>query len=391
MNTDVSADVYVDLVRFVVGLKNHTLERVRKALPASKLTTTFKRALAHKLSELDIALAQRSQTVFAGFKESPFGVYPTGVGLQRVIKALEGYATTVLSRNGHSWAGFVRFGHLASRMEHFTDILVVPMDATVSARRHWSFTHEIMHVLQTVTPDLSIRTLRRSDQFGHEIAGSQVEAGSETWFVLLESMVDVLDYALCCDVNLERYLSTVWRFLDAEIFGQHAQSQLRNYLWRSFTVIAFDKYGRTKRTQRHLFNRTEMHALLSRYTAVLSQWTDLRSLRQTNERGESPLALVYDQFLNEFVFYFPSMFRKVNNLPVRRYRRKAAHAAKVIALLQQGRILPPRDLRDMASIAWAIGVSRKDSVPLNVAWLLSLWQYYQLRHLGPTMRQSPNL
>jgi len=389
MNTDVSADVYIDLLRFIVGLKNHTLKRVRKAGAELRLSTTFRRSLAHRLSELDIALAQRSQTVFAGFKESPFGIYPTGIGLQRVIKALEGYATSVLKRNGHSWNGFVRFGHLASRMEHFTDILVVPMDATVCARRHWSFTHEIMHVLQTVNPSLSIRSLKRCDQFANEIDGPEVEIGSETWFVLLESLVDVLDYALCCNVDLSTYLSTVWRFLDAEIFGQHVQSQLRNYLWRSFAVIAFEHYGRSEDKFNALFDRRKMHALLTRYTKLLSNLTDLRPLERVNAREERPLDLVYEQFLNEFVFYLPSMFRKINGLTTRKLRHNYTGRSKAIRRLKEGRILMPRELRDVGSLAWTIGTVGSNDSSLNLAWLLSLWQYYQLRHFEPSLEAIP--
>jgi hypothetical protein len=381
LQTDVSADVYVDLMRFMIVLKNEMLRNAFAREADARQSSTFRRLVAQKLSHLEFALAQRSQSVYAGLEESPFGVFPAGIGLQRVVKGLEAYATMVLSRYKRDWNGFVRFGHLSSRMEHFTDVLIVPMDASVRANRHWTLTHEIMHVLQTTEPSLSIRSLKRCDQFGNELSAGKLVPGTQGWFVLLESMVDVLDFALCCPLSLEDYLQTIWGFLEEEIFRQQAVSQWSIYLWRSFSVIAYHHYAKSKDMQQGLFRREEMAALLQRYIKKMSRWADLAPLRRPNRRGENDLDLILEKFMNDFVFYLPSMFRKISTLAGERQRGIAA-AKRAVRRLKRGEILSTPEILDVDGVAWALGLAKDDDNRLNQAWLLSLWHHFQIASLG---------
>lgn len=385
IQNEISSDVYLDLLRFLIVLKNEALKHADISRQDSRAGFTSRRILANKLSQLDVALAQRSQSVYAGLEENPFGVYPSGVGLQRVIKALEAFAIMVISRFRHDWNGFVRFGHLSSRMEHYADILIVPMDISVTATRHWTFTHEVMHVLQTIDPgSLSLKTILRSDRFGNELPGTGLQPGSEGWFVLLESMADVLDFALCCSLSLDDYLARVWRFLDAEIFGQQARSQLSIYLWRSFAVIAFSNCATPNVDLRKLFDRNGMLSLLKRYTKKIRRWTDLSPLDKPDARGQEPLTLIYEQFLNEFVFYLPSMFRKVGVFTKPAPKLSEAIYQRAIKRLRQGQILLDAEIRYADKIAWRIG-RETPSTRLDVAWLLSLWHQYQTGDLGPNL------
>jgi hypothetical protein len=384
IQNDVSFDVYLDLSRSIIALRNEMLQRVSNSSHPPRLDTAFLRATANKLSHLELALVQRSQSVYAGIEENPFGVYPTGIGLQRVVKALEAYATTVLSRYQLPWDGFVRFGHLSSRMEHFTDILIVPMDVSVYARRHWTFTHEVMHVLQTIAPNtLSTSSLVRLDARGKDLPSSGYEPGTEGWYVLLESMMDVLDFALCCPLSLDGYLQTVWQFLEAEIFSQQARSQWSVYLWRSFAVILYAHYGHSKDMERRLFDRNGMLSLLEKYTKKVGRWANLGALHKKNERGERDVTLICEQFVNEFVFYLPSMFQKVNSLATTSINASKRIGYKgAIRRLKAGQILRPGDLGNIDRLAWHIAVEGNNTPRFNLAWLLSLWHYYQTSNLG---------
>jgi hypothetical protein len=388
VQNEISADVYLDLLRFLIALKIETLHQAELVVQGNKLTPTFLRVIATKLSQLEIALAQRSQSVYAGLEENPFGVYPSGVGLQRVIKALDAYALGIISRLARRWNGFVRFGHRASRMEHFADILIVPMDVSVSASRQWTFTHETMHVLQAIDPTtFSLKKVCRSDRLGNEYPDTELEPGSYGWLVLLESMADVLDFALCCSLPLDGYLATVWKFLGGEIFTQQADSQWRMYLWRSFAVIAYDHYCRSGRRPSELFKRDQMLSLLKKHTRKFSKWTDLSALTKTDQRGQELLTLIYDRFLNDFLFYLPAMFRMVDSVtsgavPFAKKRTSAA-----IRRLQHGRILGQSEIQNADEIAWKMaGQHSVCGTRMDVAWLLSLWHHYQTAGLGPDFK-----
>ena len=390
VQNEISADVYIDLLRFLVALKTETLKRAESATNGKKVQPTFLRALATKLSQLEIALAQRSQSVYAGLEENPLGVYPSGAGLQRITKALDAYAISVLSRLGREWNGFVRFGHRASRMEHFTDVLIVPTDISVSANRHWTFTHETMHVLQEIDPQtLSLSKVLRSDRFGNREAGTNLQPGSYTWLVILESMADVLDFALCCSLPLEGYLSTVWQFLTGEIFIQQAESQWRMYLWRSFAVISYDYYCRTGRQTQVLFNRSKMLSLLQRYVRKFSKWVDFAPLTKKDERGQDLLTLTYDHFLNDLIFYLPAMFQLVDLLTSKAVPFARRRTFRSIRRLQGGWIVNnPAEIRNADEIAWKMASAHSaDGTRMDVAWLLSLWHHYQTAGLGPNLKK----
>ena len=378
LQTSVSADAYVDLMRFMIALKNQSLRHAsHKERDASDPITVSRREIAQKLSHLDLALAQRSQSVYAGLEESPFGVFPAGVGLQRVTKGLEAYASTILSRYGRDWNGFVRFGHLSSRMEHFIDVLVVPMDVSIAAQRHWMISHEVMHVLQTTDVGvLSIRGLRRRDQFGNEMQYPEIQAGSPQWLTLMESMVDVLDYALTCPLPLDQYLATIWTFLNNEIFPQQAASQWSIYLLRSFAVITFDHFGLQAESEVHLFQRAPLRSFLESYVQKLSGWANLEPLKEVDGRGETRLTLILEQFLNEYVFYLPSMFAKVRSIAKKRDCDMKA-ISNAIRRLESGRILSDAQMQNVDHIAWLIGYQKKIDGRLGQAWLLSLWHHYQ--------------
>jgi hypothetical protein len=389
VQNEISSDVYLDLLRFLVALKTETLDRAEAAGKGNKLTPTFLRALATKLSQLEIALAQRSQSVYAGLEENPFGVYPSGVGLQRITKALDAYAISILSRLGRTWNGFVRFGHRASRMEHFADVLIVPTDISVSASRHWTFTHETMHVLQEIDPHtLSLTRVLRSDRFGNAYKGTALQPGSYTWLVVLESMADVLDFALCCSLSLNGYLATIWKFLSGEIFVQQADSQWRMYLWRSFAVISYDCYCRSERRVSELFDRTRMLSLLKQHTRKFSKWVDLAPLTTKDERGQDQLTLIYERFLNDLLFYLPSIFALVDGLTGGAVPFAKKRTSEAIRRLQHGRIVNTAEIKNADEIAWKMaGQPSITGTRMDVAWLLSLWHYYQTAGLGPDIRK----
>lgn len=395
IQNDISSDVYLDLLRFIIALKKEALEFCRLAKKGRTLSSTFFRIIAQKLSHLDTALVQRSQSVYVGLEENPLGSYPAGVGLQRVLKGLDAYALAILSRLGGKWNGFVKFGYRSSRMEHFADILIVPMDVSVSAPRHWTFTHETMHVLQDINPNsLSLTRIFRSSRTGTEINGTALVPGTPHWLVVLESMADVLDFALCCPLSLDRYLSTIWRYLDAEIFKEQADNQLSTYLWRSFSVIAYDHYCRSKKIPAALFDRELLLSLLKKHVRKLERLTDLTSLTRGDHRGQQLLTLILERFLNEFVFYLPSVFRRVDVLAKTGSLPRMISDAAVITRLERGYILTSAEIRKADRIAWNMAerVSR-NGTRLNMAWLLSLWHHYQTARLGPdlkTLTKEPN-
>jgi len=377
IQNDLLFDAFSDLLRSVKVLRDEALMPNQQNIQKDDL----RRLLAGRLYQLELALNQRAQDVYLGLEESPFGAYPSGMGIQKVFKGLEAFVGLILRRQQEDWAGFVRLSHLSERFEHYGDVVIVPPDSVLKAGAHWTLTHEIMHVLQNLRPSLDIRKFQTqpnsrpvhvSDRYGH---------------ILLESMVEVMDYALCCPFDFKKYIQTVWSYLREEALHQHESLQYEAYLYRAFAVACYAEFG-SAGDWNPKSNYTEMERLLKNCVQTIQSVCPLSFLNQIDERGQRPIDIIIARFMNELVFYMPSIFACVAKL---RQRKKGPRLnvekdiKQKVAKLMKGMILSLPEIQNPDVLAWTLKAHNnlEQNDRLHLAWILSLWHAYHQLQLGP--------
>ena len=379
IQNDLLFDAFSDLLNQVTVIRNEALQSDKDAQRM--------RRLAGRLYQLELALNQRAQDVYLGLEESPFGAFPSGMGIQRVFKALEAFSALVLRQYQESWAGYVRLTHISDRFEHYIDVVIVPPDAVLLANSHWTLTHELMHVLQNIRPScFNIRRLQGKLVDGKGSYGARIEIGHPWGFVLLECMADVMDFALCCPFDLEIYITKVWAYLKDVISSQQTMSQYAAYLWRTFAVSCYSRFQKNRTLDPGLFSFDETAGLLKECAKQVHRVCPLDLLYKEDERGQKHIDLIIDTFLNELIFYMPSMFESVATLLNGRNSKTNCEAAReAITNLEKGMILTKEELLHPSILAWILSgrESKRQDNRLNLTWILSLWHAYHESNLGP--------
>jgi hypothetical protein len=374
-------DAFSDMARALKSLKQEALKL------KTPLSVATRSELLVRLQYLQQAISQRYQGAYLGVEEAPwgasFGIQQAGMGIQRILKALELYAGELLLRLGKRWGGFVLVGrHRSPTMEHSEDILLVPPGDALDARKHWAMSHEIMHILQFLAPDQfslkSLRTPENNEQLSEfELQGK----------LLQESMTDIMEFRLSCTCPVHKYLEIIWRYLKDGVFELTSRPQLSSYLIRSFAVFYDSRLGGLGR---RVAEKEIEHLFHHDFMKLLNQFSvDLSPLRENDEQGQSYLRLTFDSFVENVLPYLPLVRERVDTLSASvRVRRPSKEAvAGAVARLKDGRIVSPDDMILPDAIAWEL-VSRNGQDPSSsetIAWLLSLWHYYQVQKRGPDL------
>ena len=377
-------DAFSDMARSLEALKWYALQRSNKPLDVS-----IRNSLVTRLQYIQQAVSQRYQGAYLGVEEIPwgssFGIQPAGIGIQRILKALESYAGESLLRFGKRWGGFVLMGrHRAPTMEHSEDILLVPYSEALDIRKHWAMSHEIMHILEHLTPEeLSLSTICKS--CGKAILRESERDGK----MLHESITDIMEHQLSCQRSVVVYLRIVWRYLRDGLFELTSKDQLASYVIRGFAVY----YSDTRRRIGRDLTREEVDVLFFRkFVTLLTRLNvDLSPLNVLDDRDQSHLKVAYNYFCDKILPYLPHVQIRVDRLKevARRRRDAPMKVNKLIENIYRGRIIGPHDTARPDAIAWGIAtkqVQRRGSGSEAVAWLLSLWHNYQVKRSGIDLR-----
>ena len=387
--SDLSADAYIDLLNAVYLL---TKQATRDAM---SLTPNWSSNMAGRLSYLEAAINQRSQNVFLGLEENPFVTYPARMGVQRVFKGLEAFATLLMRRFGKHWPGFVCIGNLPYRFEHYAEYLVIPPDAIIQSTSHWAINHELMHVLENISSDiLSLNNIKpyllenKYDESQNKLAID--EFAPELKSCLLESMTDTLDYALCCPFDLEEYLRVVWEifFMERIVEGKQVED-FEFYLYRSFAVICYDTFAKSRRYDAMMVH-LETAKLLWKHIEPIKQIAEEQKLGWRTTETRLKIERIIRKFL-EFLHFMPWIFNRVNQIKRGKDCSKMTKREWLTILdkLTQGILLNEHDLAYPDAISWNLRSQfarpKEASNRINITWLLSLWDIYQTQKLGPDL------
>ncbi|MCF8083472.1 MAG: hypothetical protein K9M96_10275 [Deltaproteobacteria bacterium] len=383
VGNDIVTDAFVDILRFI--------EVTRKLASTAKngLTVAQRRQIIRRLRDTKDAIAQRSQGVYVGIEEAPFATSSSGIGIVRILKALDCFVTVILNRLQKKWNGFVLCGDF-SRFEHRDDLIVVPTDAALDVQRYWAITHETMHVLQHISPnELSAREIFPSNK-GPAVS-RYAEVGTSFWYIVHEICAEVLDYSVCCQLDLKEYLTTIWTYLIDRIFEHHDKEQLRSYLFRSFAVICYDQLVSSHGVDRALLNPTSVKSTICGKLDYFRAYDVLRPLFEQDERGEVEFEIIVKEFIADILPALPDLFERIEEIvPVARSGAKK-QSKKVLAgyirRLKGGRILMENELHNPEVLAWLMGRTTIDNLPDKgtIAWILSLWNMYHVQRLGPDL------
>jgi hypothetical protein len=381
---DLSADAYGDLLNSVIALKQAVLKLSLSG------HVNWSRHIAGWLAHLEAAINQRSQNVYLGLEESPFVTYPARVGMQRVFKALEAYAKLVLRRFAKEWTGFACLGSLPFRFEHFADMLIIPPDALLQSTSHWALTHELMHILENITPD--ILSLSRIKQYTPRVGFKErkIELASDERLNLLESMTDVLDFAFCCPLSLREYLSIVWEHLTRRIIEEMQIEAFASYLYRSFAVVCYEHFGK-KRLYDDLMNHEETAKLLWRYIPTIENAAGGDRFHWSDPAKRAQLDWVIYYFVSDPLAFMPWIYDRVHDIKPRMTSNRLSKRkwAAVATKLEQGVLLDREELARPEVIAWHLRAAhsppREASNRVTITWLLSLWHLYKTGRLGPDL------
>ena len=373
-------DAFSDMTRAVINLKQSALKL------KSPLSVAARSILETRLQHLQQAISQRYQGAYLGVEESPwgasFGIQPAGMGIQRILKALELYSTELLLRLGKRWGGFALVGrYRGPTMEHSEDILLVPPGDALDARKHWAMSHEIMHILQHLAPEqFSLASLKATND---EETLSEFEVPGK---LLLESMTDIMEFRLSCTLPVQDYLRIVWHYLADGLFELTSRHQLASYVIRSFAVYCDHVFGGSgrpgtvERVEKLFFN--DFIKRLEKFGI------DISPLRGTDERGQQQLQLTLNAFWDNVYPYLPSIRQRIDALIADRkiHLPDKTRVRRAIRRLKRGEIVAPQDLRHPDAIAWSLVADHTPKAPSEtIAWLLSLWHYYQVQKRGPDL------
>ncbi len=366
-------DAFLDMLRALTRLKREMIQQKKPLTPASRLRLVTLLQYYHQ------AVSQRYQGAYLGVEEAPwgasFGVQPAGMGIQRILKALELFSGEVLRRYGKIWGGLVLVGrHRAPTMEHFEDILLIPPNDALNMERHWAMAHELMHVLQFLDPGLC----------SLNILGESCKISTGPGKLLLECITDIMEFKLSCSLTIEEYLKLVWEYLAEGINDLTEQEQLESYLIRSFAVfyLAKSKAGVIvkERQIRKVFNE-QFIPLIEGISKRISR------LKVADLRGQRPLELAFLEF-NQGVLPHLEVIRKhVEALAVKGNKPNISEINRSVKRIRSGQIIPQKDLTHPDVVAWQLvkdgNIGKRDVSMESLTWLLSLWHKYQVAGNAP--------
>jgi len=207
--------------------------------------------------------------------------------------------------------------------------------------------------------------------------------------VLLESMTDVLDYALCCPLDLNGYLRVVWRFLMERVVEEKQVEDFEFYLYRSFAVICYKEFASSHR-YRAMMNYEETAKILWMHIETIVQIAEQQGLRWSTREKQLELERTVHRFL-EFLQFMPWIFNRVDKIKTGRDDSRLTNKewSKILGKLKRGILLDEHDLARPDAVSWYL---RSEYAPpneannrINITWLLSLWDIYQTRKLGPDL------
>lgn len=388
--TDIVADAFSDLFKTINGLK-------RSALKASAHPDTYKPGtISGKLRYLQPAVNQRSQNVYLGLEESPFVAYPGGLGIQRVFKSLEAYASLVLQRYGKEWDGFVCTGEMLTRFEHYADILIVPSESVTLSTNHWAITHELMHILANLSPETF--SLSRARRFSNaRMRKPDLQSGSRLWLPVIESLTDVLDFALCCPLSLDDYLTVIWQHLRDMVTVEQTIDTYESYLHRSFAVICYDKFASGATIDAKMFVREEAESIIKQHLYKIERSGKLYKHSTKSKMGEQYYEGIIERFFEDIRDYLPWIFQRVNRLRSTRGSAKDVNESdlhKAYQKLKAGIPLSEAEMQKPDAVAWYIrfkhsqnGSAATENI-ISMTWLVSLYHYYQINKVGVDVFQK---
>jgi len=380
------SDAYRDIAGYVRVIRLLAANRAR-------LSTFERHRIVDRLAIVERAVAQRSEGVYTGLEETPFTPGPSGISMQRVLLGFEAFVSSIIARFGRKWDGCITFG--LPRFEHNEEAIIVPVAEALTLRRHWGITHEVMHALQSIMPDiLSSKRIVPRSRSDAAVVG-RWDHGTDGWKLLYEIMADVLDFALTCPLDIDEYLDVVWAYLADEVLEHVGRDQLRSYLLRSFAVISYKEAGVAEGLDASTIGPKAVERVIRAHLEQLRKYPRVRSMSERNVRGVSHLELVVLEFLAEIVPLLPFICRAVGEC-VRRVGKRHGdreRAGVVASRLARGEIVAEKDLLEVADyVAWLSGSRAQNgkragsagghSEQAVMAWVLSLWHGYHVYARG---------
>jgi hypothetical protein len=376
-------DAFSDMARAMSRLKETALKLV------GPLSVNARWGLATRLQHIQQAVSQRYQGVYVGVEESPwgvsFGIQPAGIGIQRVLKAVELYSLGLLLRLNKKWSGFALIGrHARPAMEHFEDILLLPAGEALDARRHWAISHETMHMLQHLEP------ARFSLEALAEATRRPVPIEDRPAKLLIETTADIMEFRLSCTLSCKDYLRVVWRYLNEGLFEQSSQDQLTSYFMRSFAVY----YSEATAGASDILAEKQIQNLFDEFAAVLQEYSiELERLRTPDERGQIPSDLLLQEFKLDILPYLKCINDRVAEVQHTIRQSITIDVESCLQRLARGQILDSGEMEHADVIAWALArqsldgkhQSEADASRLSIAWILSLWHAYHIQRRGPDL------
>ena len=361
-------DAFLDMERAFTHLKESALKRRAPLAAGARL------ALTVRLQYCQQAVSQRYQGAYLGVEESPWaaslGVQPAGMGMQRILKALENFTSQILKRHGIGWGGFVLVGRpRGPTMEHYEDILMVPPSDALDLHHHWAMAHEIMHVMQSVEPG----------QCSLKILGDEWSIGREDDKLILECITDIMEFLLSCTLTVEDFLKLVWEYLNHGMVDLTEKAQTRSYLMRGFSVFCI---ARCKSVS--VVSESRLRAMFFDHFIPLIEKVrpQIKQMKIPDGRGQQELELVFREFCVRVLPHLDSIRKKLEKIPRSGGKPDRKTVRHTVQRIRKGRIIDPKDLIHPDAITWELGnegyPTKADASMPSIAWLLSLWHKYQV-------------
>lgn len=372
-------DAYEDMLSPMIALKYLSLGLAEESCSEQKSLQL--KVISRRLSHLDIGLRQRGQSLFMGLDSGPFISFPSGEGMQKVLIALESMVKSTLASYDIAWNGFAQFSFIQSKLEHYADILLAPVDVVVSCKDYWAVCHETMHIFQNCHEDkFEPDSYSHYDSQGKKDSRAIFSHGTEAYDTFHELVTDVLDYALCCPLDLETYSIVVWRYLERHLLIDDFH-QASNYLQRTFGVVAYEYLKNKANIFQVLSNPSELRDRLIGIAEVINTNCGSRVLDKIDPANQSLIEVTLDRFLYFIVFSMPDLVTQVKELEPE-FLKSAKHKRKLktsIGKIQNGKILSIDEIDYPASLFWALSqLDENYTAQSTLATISSMWNHFLL-------------
>jgi len=361
------ADAFLDLLKFVWATKS-----IATGCDKTPSIETRQR-MVDRLRILREGVEQRSQGVYVGVDESPFALNATGLGLGRALKGIEAYVHSVLLRVGVEWSGFILSGS-HSRYEHLEESIIMPTNALLNPNNQWEITHEAMHILQYHRR----REISVNNIFNEKSKmGRTFTAPSSLRNLILEILADLYDYVFCCPLAIEKYIQVVWDYLSQAIFKDYNERQVRDYMYRTFTVIAYEYHVKSEEKSTGQKYREQLRRKLKDSRIYFDDYKHLLSDKHTDKEA-------YNRLVNDYVVdmhqVLPKLYESIDIINREKVVVSSDDTDSIIEDIWQGKIISSKRLTNPEAIVWCMAANKTDQMSSNasIAWLLSLWNMYYL-------------